>query len=78
MFRQKDLEDAFALKLNPDGAAVDYALLVGGESSDWGTSIAVDQDGAAYLAGNTWSVNFPVTPGAFDTTCGTDGTIRHW
>src|SRR5437879_6078499 len=36
-------------------------------------SIAINPSGDAFVAGITDSPGFPVTPGAFDTTCGTDG-----
>jgi hypothetical protein len=54
------IEDAFVAKLSPTGALV-YATYLGGNSSDLGYAIAIDQNGAAYVAGSTNSVNFPVT-----------------
>jgi hypothetical protein len=57
------LEDAFVAKLNPAGALV-YATYLGGNSSDTGYAIAIDPSGAAYVAGITNSVNFPVTGSA--------------
>jgi hypothetical protein len=57
------LEDAFVAKLNPTGALI-YATYLGGSSSDLGYAIAVDQGGAAYVAGSTNSMNFPVTSSA--------------
>jgi hypothetical protein len=57
------LEDAFVVKLNPAGAVL-YATYLGGSSSDLGYAIAIDASGAAYVAGSTNSVNFPVTGSA--------------
>jgi hypothetical protein len=58
--------DAFALKLGPNGSVV-YATLLGGESSDYGQAIAVDNAGSVYVAGMTYSAKFPVTSGAYQT-----------
>jgi hypothetical protein len=55
--------DAFVVKLNPAGTVV-YATYLGGASSDAGYGIAVDSTGAAYVAGSTNSMNFPVTGSA--------------
>jgi hypothetical protein len=57
------LEDAFVAKLSPTGVLV-YATYLGGSSSDSGFAIALDQSGAAYVAGSTNSVDFPVTGNA--------------
>jgi hypothetical protein len=42
-----------------------YATYLGGSGDDLGSGIAVDEDGYAYVAGVTTSLNFPTTPGAF-------------
>ncbi len=43
-----------------------YASYLGGTGGDIGTSIAVDQnDGSAWVTGTTTSIDFPVTPDAF-------------
>ena len=60
--------DAFVLKLNPAGDQLIYSTFVGGSGDDMGAGIAVDAQGNAYVAGDTYSLNFPTTPGAFDTT----------
>lgn len=60
--------DAFVAKLNPTGSALVYSTYLGGSSYDQGNGIAVDSSGNAYLTGFTESANFPVTPGAFQTT----------
>ena len=42
--------------------------LPGGSQADEASGIAVDSSGAAYVAGGTQSNNFPITPGAYQTT----------
>jgi len=56
--------DAFVAKLNPSGTALVYFTTIGGSSSDYGSSIAVDQNGNAYVAGSTESSDFPVKSAA--------------
>jgi uncharacterized protein (TIGR03437 family) len=51
--------DAFVLKLTPRGNALEYCSFLGGNMEETGTGIAVDQDGQAYVAGETMSANFP-------------------
>jgi len=55
--------DAFVTKLNPTGSALVYSTYLGGSGDDFGSSIALDSAGDAYVAGLTSSANFPtVTP----------------
>ncbi len=51
--------DAFAVKLNPAGTALEYSTYFGGSGDDFGYSLAVDDSGNAYLAGYTESTDFP-------------------
>jgi hypothetical protein len=44
-----------------------YSSYLGGGGADTGEAIAVDTAGSAYVTGNTQSMNFPVTSGAFQT-----------
>src|SRR5262249_13327045 len=74
--------DDFIVKLSPDGSRLVYATYLGGKGDEnmvnglaYG-DIAVDATGAAYVTGSTTSPDFPTTPGAFDTTCGTDGACN--
>ena len=59
--------DAFVIKLNPAGSGLAYSSYLGGSSDDFGSGIAVDSAGAAYVTGRTSSTDFPTTAGAFDT-----------
>ena len=66
-------QDAFVTKINSSGSALVYSTYLGGGailngSEDWGEAIAVDGAGSAYVTGYTFSPDFPVTGGAFDTT----------
>jgi len=61
-------DDAFVVKVTPDGSTLVYATFLGGSSYDWGSGIAMDGSGMAYVTGHTESSNFPTTPEAFDTT----------
>ena len=57
--------DAFVAKLTPDGQKIVYSTFLGGRDVDWGNKIAVDDLGNAYVAGTTYSGNFPTTRNAF-------------
>jgi hypothetical protein len=59
--------DAFVAKLNPSGSALAYSTYLGGSGVDEGEGIAVDSAGSAYVTGGTFSKNFPITSGAFQT-----------
>jgi len=60
--------DAFVTKLNSSGTALVYSTFLGGEYIDIGSGIAIDEQGNAYITGQTFSSNFPTTQGAYDTT----------
>ena len=59
------LADAFVSKLNVTGTALVYSTYLGGGSYDQAWGIALDAAGNAYVAGDTFSANFPTTPAAF-------------
>ncbi|HKH44626.1 MAG TPA: SBBP repeat-containing protein [Thermoanaerobaculia bacterium] len=51
--------DAFVAKLSPGGTELVYSTYLGGSSSDHGRAIGVDAAGNAYVAGYTYSPDFP-------------------
>jgi Beta-propeller repeat len=61
-------EDVFVTKLNASGSELAYSTFLGGPGDDFGSDMAVDGSGRAYVTGNTFSADFPTTPGAFDRT----------
>jgi hypothetical protein len=62
--------DVFVTKLNATGTALVYSTYIGGSDYDGGYAIAVDGSGNAYVTGRTFSTDYDVTPGAFQTTNG--------
>ena len=54
------LDKSFVHKLSPDGSKVIYESHFGGSQLNNPSAIAVDSAGAAYIAGTTTSVDFPV------------------
>jgi hypothetical protein len=59
---------AFVTKLNSTGTTLLYSTYLGGsgnQGGDWANSIAIDSSGNAYVAGYTFSTDFPTTLGAF-------------
>jgi hypothetical protein len=59
--------DAFACKLNPAGSDLVYSTFLGGNLDDSGCDIAIDADGNVYVTGQTKSIDYPTTAGAFQT-----------
>jgi hypothetical protein len=53
-------QNAFVAKLNSNCSSLIYATYIGGSLTDHAAGIAVDAAGTAFIAGSTWSTNFPV------------------
>ncbi|HXH51095.1 MAG TPA: SBBP repeat-containing protein, partial [Terriglobia bacterium] len=62
--------ESFVSELNPTGTALLYSSYLGGTAASYGSDIALDSSGAAYVTGWTTSRDFPVTQGAYDTAWG--------
>lgn len=52
--------DAFVSKIGPGGSTLVYSTYLGGSSEDFGSGIAIDSSGNAYVTGSTASTNFPL------------------
>ncbi len=59
--------DVFITKFNPDGS-IAYSTFLGGTGTDIPTQIMVDSNDFAYVAGYTYSTDFPVTASSFSHT----------
>ncbi len=57
--------DVFAARLSAAGSDLEYGTFLGGSHRDEANCIALDASGQIYLAGNTFSEDFPTTSGAF-------------
>ena len=60
---QQTCTDAFVMKLSSSGA-LQWATYLGGSGPDDAHAIAVDNTGSPWIAGQTVSTDFPVTPNA--------------
>ncbi len=65
---------AFVAKLNATGSALIYSAFMGGTGATLGYGIAVDSSGNAYVTGSTTASDFPITGGAYQTSCGFDSS----
>jgi hypothetical protein len=63
-FRLGDYDASSPLIIDP---VLVYSSYLGGNGFDQGYAIAVDSLGSAYVTGKTATVDFPITPGAFQT-----------
>ena len=63
-----DYFDGFITRLSADGGSLVYSTFLGGSYDDEIRALAMDDAGRITVTGSTRSSNFPITPGAFDTT----------
>ncbi|MHA1504451.1 MAG: DUF7948 domain-containing protein, partial [Candidatus Heimdallarchaeota archaeon] len=61
------VDDVIVLKLSADGSTLLYSTFIGGNGTDNGYSIEIDDAGCAIISGCTDSINFP-TVNAYDDT----------
>ena len=62
--KPKGGNDAFIVKLKPDGSGLVWSTLLGGRGPDGLMGVQVDRTGNVFVAGHTKSDDFPVTRGA--------------
>jgi hypothetical protein len=61
--------DVFVLKLNPNGSVLIFSTLLGGDSSDYGTGVALSAHNI-FVCGQTYSSNFPTVAPLQDSRAG--------
>lgn len=59
------LSDMGITKFNPNGTAIIYSTFIGGSSQDQPHSMIVDNSNALYIAGRSYSSDYPVTTSSY-------------
>lgn len=67
--------DAFLTKLDPQGSSLVLSSFLGGSGLDGAFGVALNSAGQPVVAGSTTSLDFPVTPGAYDVSYNGAGDI---
>ena len=67
------ISDAFVAEMNAAGTDLVYSTYLGGSGQDIGFGIAVDAAGNTVATGYSYSTDFPVTAGAFQTSTTVNG-----
>lgn len=60
--------DATLTKLSASGSSLVFSTYLGGNSNDFARGVALDASGNIYVAGLTFSSDFPTVAGSFETT----------
>ena len=63
-----DDSDVVVFKLDSRGSSLLYSTYIGGNDTDSGGAITIDDKGNAYVTGYTYSQDFPTNSEAYDTT----------
>ena len=61
-----DSQDVFLTRFTATGSSLSYSTALGGTAYELARDVAVDPRGNAYVTGQAYSEDFPVTSGAFD------------
>jgi Abnormal spindle-like microcephaly-assoc'd, ASPM-SPD-2-Hydin/Beta-propeller repeat len=69
--------DAIVSEINPTGSSLLFSTYLGGAGDDAANDLALDSSGSVYVAGDTFSPDFPVSPSAM-TTGYTGGSYDAW
>ena len=68
--------EGVVMKLNAAGSALVYCSYLGGNAEDVPRRIALDASGAAWIAGSTYSTNFPTSGSALMSAKGASSQVR--
>jgi len=60
--------DGFVAELNATGSGLVYASYLGGDGNESANAVALNSIGDAYVAGSTFSTDFPTRPGSYQAT----------
>jgi uncharacterized repeat protein (TIGR01451 family) len=66
--------DAVVVEVESAGFYLEWSSYLGGSGDDQAFGVAVDIPGNVYVSGHTTSTDFPVTAGAYQTTCPLDAS----